>query len=34
MLIIDYTQALLPSDATGFSPIKVELGYILRASFN
>jgi hypothetical protein len=34
MTMMDYAQASLPSDTTGFSPIEVELGYTPRASFD
>jgi transposase InsO family protein len=34
MPMMDYAQASLPSDTTGFSPIEIELGYTPRATFD
>jgi hypothetical protein len=32
--IMDYAQATLPHDSTGFAPIQVEMGYLPRTSFD
>jgi hypothetical protein len=32
--MIDYAQATLPHDSTGFAPIQVEMGYLPRTSFD
>jgi len=31
---MDYTQATLPYNSTGFAPIQLEMGYLLQISFN
>ena len=32
--MMDYAQATLPHDSTGFAPIQVEMGYLPRTSFD
>jgi transposase InsO family protein len=32
--IMDYTQATLPHDSTGYAPIQLEMGYLPRTSFD
>jgi transposase InsO family protein len=32
--LMDYAQATLPHDSTGFAPIQVEMGYLPRTSFD
>ena len=31
---MDYAQATLPYNFTGFAPIQLEMGYLPRTSFN
>jgi hypothetical protein len=31
---MDYAQATLPHDSTGYAPIQLEMGYLLRTSFD
>ena len=31
---MDYAQATLPHDSTGFAPIQLEMGYLPRTSFD
>ena len=31
---MDYAQATLPQDSTGFAPIQIEMGYLPRTSFD
>jgi hypothetical protein len=31
---MDYAQAILPLDFTGFAPIQIEMGYLPRTSFD
>jgi len=32
--LVDYAQATLPHDSTGYAPIQLELGYLPRTSFD
>jgi len=32
--MMDYAQATLPHDSTGYAPIQLEMGYLPRTSFD